>query len=264
MPGSQPELRGRPGEERPEDRGRRRSRRDPVERQPGPRRHDDRSGWTWPGSVVSAATPVRRSPTHSQLARYQRAAASAARPWRSAHSAWGRMPRTQPASPVASASSASSAARARVEPGDRRTHGRPSAAGGDQRRALPVDPDRGDLDRRRRREQLGGHRPDRRPPVRGILLDRPAGRVGVERVGGPGEPEELPVETDQPGLRLGRPEIDREDGPAGHPGSVASRASAARAWGIVRQATGMSGRHARKPAPSQPATARSRSPHDRP
>ena len=179
-----------------------------------------RSGWTCPGRLVSAATPVSRSPTHSQLARCQRASASAPRSWRSTHSAFGRMPRTQPPSPVAASRSASSRPERVSSQVIARRTGRPSAAAVTSVGPCPSIPIASDLDRRRRCQQLRGHRPDRRPPVLGILLGGPGGRVGVERIGGPRQPEQPPVEPDQPGLRLGRPEIDREDGATGHPGTV--------------------------------------------
>ena len=82
--------------------------------------------------------------------------------------------------------------------------------GRDQGRALPVDPDRPDLDRSGRRQELGGHRPDRRPPVRRVLLGRTGRAIGRERVGRPGEAHEPTVEADEARLGEGRSEIDRE------------------------------------------------------
>ena len=82
--------------------------------------------------------------------------------------------------------------------------------GGDQGRALPVDPDRPDVDRPGRRQELGGHRPDRGPPVRRILLGRAGRAVGGERVGRPGDARQPTVEADEARLGQGRSQIDRE------------------------------------------------------
>ena len=59
--------------------------------------------------------------------------------------------------------------------------------------------------------ELADRQPDRRPPRLGILLGPTSGGIGVGGVARPGQPEETAVEADQPGLDLGRAEIDRQD-----------------------------------------------------
>ena len=259
---SQPELCGRTGQQRTEDAGRREPRRDPLGGEPGPGDcvaiRVDLAGQARlgrdPGEQEPDPLPAGEVPT--SLGRQWHVPLEPQRPGEDAEDPAGLAGRRAQVRLLAPRSS--------VHPGDRRVDRPAVGSRGDERRALAVDPDRPHLDRSGRDEELGGHRPDCGPPVGRVLLGGAGRAVRVERVGGPGEGEQTAVEPDETGLGLGRPEVDREESRGRHPRSVASRSSARSACGIVRQVRGKSGRQARKPAPSQAATALSRAPQARP
>ena len=133
---------------------------------------DEGPATAWSGTSGATASPVSRKASHSQVVRYQRVRAATSGSWRSSQRAAGSGPERPAADAGRRRQLVGLGGGARVEERDRRARRLAAVVDGGERRAVPVDADRDDVDRLGRAQRADGA--DHRGPPRPRVLLRPA------------------------------------------------------------------------------------------